>query len=300
MSFIKTIADLLLPPAFTIVDKLEELSLQPVKFDKTTVNAQSLMNLQRLTNTQNRWTHVYGNSPAMAAIQEAFQDLVEEQNEFIDEFNFMLLQSFTASKGFTTSCKKTNAKKYENALDWGRNMWEAENLAFSTSTDFENNIAHLKREGIGARNEINVDYYDWHDRYCWANSGGSHHAAALIRQIVDQNRKFSCPAKLTTYRLNPAVLQKIRCNFHLLIAYDKCKDSAPEFYLSFFLSNLQFEISTLKFPGYHQHDLSIYVIPKSQKNGLGKAIGKWVDQQLDKENFVCFFDFVSNPQKYLV
>ena len=295
MTLLKTFADIFLPPVFTIQKKFDELTLSPVKLDKPTVDAQTFIELQRLIRTKNDWTHGYGVNPAMEPLKESFRNLVVQEEESIEAFDFSLLQSFSASKSFMAWSEEHNASKYDNALEWGRNMWEGQNLAFSTEQDFQNNIAHLRGEGIGRRNEITVHNYDWHKRYAWINSGGSHHAAALIRQLVDQDRQFSCRAKLTTYRVNPFALQKVRNDFHLVIASEECITSDHKYYLSLFLSKLEIDMSTLGFPA-RKIGLRIYAIPKKQRNGTDKPLGKWIDHHVKQGNFVCFYEFITKPQ----
>ena len=256
------------------------------------------MKLQGLVHFKNDWSYKQFPADDIDKLCNVFASFITEKNEIIEQFNFALLKSFSDSKGFMIWDKNLNPSKYFDALEWGRNMWEGDNLAFSSDEDFQNNIDHLKKEGIGRSNIINVHYYEWYNRYCWQNTGGSHHGAALIKQLVDQNRIFTYPAKLTSFSINTSLLASIFSDFHVFIAHNRCKEVNSHYYLTSFLYS-----KNIKFTDHSwltdSNNLKIFVITKNQNQETDAVLNNWLKYQMRIGGAICFYDFLNSPKKYL-
>ena len=288
-----------LPPGLSNQKKLAQVRLYPVELGKPNVDGDSIINLQQFNDTQHQWSQLFAHDPSLTVVKKALKQLVVSKKDTIERFDFRLIQSFSASKSFMNWNQQIDAAKYDDALHWGRNLYPGSNLAFATETDFQNNINHVMREGAGNLGSINVQYYDWYHRYSWLNTGGSHHAAALVHQLVDQNRQYKCRANLTSYHINALPLQQARDAFHLLVAPDKCQcvKTHQYYYLSLLLSNLKIKFSTLEFPSHHSQ-LMLYAIPKQQRFGMTKALSRWIDEQKMQTNILCFYDMLDKPERY--
>lgn len=294
---LRSILGLLISPKISALDELRKLTLKEVSIPPVTVDGEaSLIRLEHMTHGIS-WTHVYGSSPELQPVKDAISAFISIENTYDEHFDFKKLQSFSASKSFMTWSERANASKYIDALEWGQNMWEGDNLAFTTDLDFQNNIAHLMGEGIGSSGEINVSIYAWHDeRILWSNSGGSHHGAALIRQMHTQNREFYCKAKITRYSINKHVLTTVLDDFYLLIVDDDCLKGGEKYYLSLALSDMDIHFSTCSLP-IRSRNYQLLVIPKKQDVVTKNALDTWIAENIADHRMLDFVQFVLKNHK---
>lgn len=276
--------------------ELEILNLKRIKLPEVTVDGSTCIFLEKITqNNSERWTHRFGDNPLLQPVKESIKNLVITEVNEVEEFDFCNLQTFSASKSFSMNeddqSKWWVASKHKDALTWGMNLREGSNLKFTTDEDFKENIRHLEFEGIGSRGTIRVFIYQWHNnRVYWANSGGSHHAAALIRQCHTQNRRFTCKAEITRYSLNIAQLNVVRKDFHLLIIKEHDCNNFPVM-LAFHYIGILF--STLHFNLPLNHDCKLVAIPRKQKEISNHNLSVWIDCQIKKGTIIDFIQMAN-------
>lgn len=292
---IKNALEFLAPPKINVLNKLNDIRLRKITIPSVSVNGNSFINLEHMTSNVS-WTHVFGASPELEPVRNAMKSFVKISKTYQEKFDFKTIDSFSASKSFMTFSEKTNVSKYKNALDWGLHMWEDDNLAFTTDEDFQKNITHLQGEGIGSSGEIPVYTYAWHqDRILWGNSGGSHHAAALIRQMHTQNREFFCKAKIIHYSIDNEVFAPVLEDFYLLVVDDNCF-MGEDYYLGLALSDLDILFTTCNLPipdrSYH-----LLVIPKKQSAISSSDLAKWVTKNLRSNTMLNFTELFSDNEE---
>ncbi|MFT5163913.1 MAG: hypothetical protein ACI9FJ_002510, partial [Alteromonadaceae bacterium] len=261
------------------------------------VKGDSIIKLQQLAQTENNWSHAYGKGLKLSALKQAIRELVITSEKRVEQFDFRHIQSIGHSKSFMATNKASCASRYHDALHWGRSLYEGDNLKFTTEQDFDDNRDHILSEGTLTGKFIEVQYYDWCNRYNWANTGGSHHAAALLYQIIDQKRHLNCPANITSFHLNAKAMKDVQNDFHLIVATDRCKKAQECFYLTLFLTEMQIQFSSLPFPGYHT-GLLLFAIPKKQRRGIDAPLSLWIGEQKQHHHLIDFCDLVTQPQHF--
>jgi hypothetical protein len=173
-------------------------------------------------------------------------------------------------------------------------MFEDEHIAFSSDKDFSNNRYHLLyKEGLNNRNEpTRVYFFDWHQSYLWSNSGGSHHAVALIRQMGEQKREFRFPVNLTRYSFDLNAFQGLEHQYHLFVSSEQCLKSDPYYGLSLFFCDNKIPFAMLPFSKPHQ-SLRIYCIPKEQLGSHQKIIEQWLVKMENHGSVINFFKLIN-------
>jgi len=274
------------------LDKLQTLSLKEICIPPVTVDGEaSLIKFQNMKKGVS-WSHEFGSSPELQPVKNAILNFVIVDKTYVERFDFKNIQSFSASKSFMTWSEKANASNYTDALEWGMNMWESDNLAFTTDMDFKKNLAHLMTEGIGHSGVIQLFIYGWHnDRIQWSNSGASHHAAALIRQLNTQNREFFCEAEITHYSIDIDILEALSNDFYLLLSENECFKSDQEYLLNLALSDLGIRFSTCSLP-IRSRKYQLLVLPKNQEVIRKNDLDIWISENLAENKLLNFIDFL--------
>ncbi|MFA0809337.1 DUF6685 family protein [Microbulbifer epialgicus] len=58
---------------------------------------------------------------------------------------------------------------------------------------------------------------NWHKRFYWANSGGSHHMAVLCHELLEQNRSWDPEVEICEYSLNLGCLDKLTNHVSIIV-----------------------------------------------------------------------------------
>ncbi len=113
----------------------------------------------------------------------------------LHEFPVLSLHGVTATKGYDAPSLKALGDSLRT---------DAGTIRFESDADFARNIAWLDRPGIGSRvgPPFAVLHRSWDDRYFLSNGNGSHHLAAIYRQVKEQKRSFTLTGTLTRLTIN--------------------------------------------------------------------------------------------------
>jgi len=206
MTSIVTTAHRLLRTKRFLKDTIGRVPFKPIGM---TINRQSVLcdedvlhQLWRATAPLN-CRSILGN----AQLREAVHALIDEDQAVpLHEFPILSLQGVTATKGYDASSLEalgksllTGEQLIRSNLGNDRRM-----IHFESDADFAQNILWLDKPGIGTRvgPPFAVVHRSWDDRYFLRNGNGSHHLAAIYRQVKEQKRSFTLNGTLTRLTIN--------------------------------------------------------------------------------------------------
>lgn len=289
---IRNILGIVISPKFNALDKLSQLSLRPLTFVTPTVDGSSFLPLQ---NIGGDWGNHLASDPIIQPVKDAVDTLIVTAQEQIKDYNFENIQSISSGK----SLMHGSASNYKDVLDWGSHMYSAKNIGFESDSEFNENITHVKNRFLNRDEELKLEIYGWHHgRNCVINSDGSHHAAALVRQIHAQGRSFQCKASIKKYYINENSLSPLYKDFYLFVADDNCDKEESTYYVSLALSELDIKIATLAFPRIGK-SYRLFVIPKEQNSISSTDMQKWISSNIQSKRMIDFFEFTKNSAHVL-
>lgn len=288
----RNILGIIVSPKFSALDKLNEIQLRPLTFVVPTVDGATFLSLQ---NIGGDWGHRLMHDPIINPVKMAIDNLIVTTTEEVNHFDFADIQSISASK----SLMNGPASCYQGVLEWGNNMHAGANINFESDRDFEDNVAHVKYHMLHRDKGLKLEKYSWHSgRNCVNNNGGSHHAAALVRQLHAQGRKYQCKATVTKYSINEEALSGLNQDFYLFIADDNCDKATTVYYVALTLSNMGLEFATLSFPRTGK-EYRLYVVPKHQDAITPNDMQTWIETNVHAKNMINFFEFVKYAPQVL-
>lgn len=307
-------------PGIYLEGNLSEIKLKPITLYPPNVDGSSITRLDyiaesssfKISNTfiQHKWGFRLASKDEFKQILSAVNSMVVTNTYTLDNFNFSSIESIRCSKKFNCFFQEHRASKYKDALTWGENLTPDESLDFRTDNDFEKNKKHILGKDKLEKG-ININIFGWHNnRVLWKNTDGSHHAAALVHQMIAQNREFKLPAQVTEYQLNLQPFEAIKSDYYLIIAnnvlltYYKHGSRSSTKYLSSVLDEgfgLPLEIAILQvyFPNAENNvqRLSLFAIKHPKKAKHNKIVRNWISDRTQRKELIDFYELIENTER---
>lgn len=199
---------LFLPERLQVAASLKLRSLQPFKFPTDlpapTVDSETRCELERL-----REYRLDGYLPGLtdanaALVNEALIGVIEVET-YSTRFPMAELDGFTSSKS-TMGTNRLRASQ-PNMAAMGRIVDDLRDL--KGKKDGEIIDACLAWGELRLERGIQLLTDDWHNRFYWLNSGGSHHMAVLCYELQRQNKDWSPEVEVRKYSLNLTSLARL-------------------------------------------------------------------------------------------
>lgn len=224
-------------------------------------------------------------------------------NEFsISDFDISKLQSLTHSKGFGEHhFPKINGSWFADLASWGKGMYPDKQLSGLDDFDWKNNIQHVEREAFGRSQPVRVNYYAWINRYVGHQSGGSHHTAMLIHQMVAQERIYKREAKVRNYSLDLIPLSSLKEHYSMFVAnrdaYCSKLESKRQDLFTILRQVVASEVYVLPISGDNHENLAFF-IPYSALAVSKTAFDTWYCSNAERLKIIPLIHFMSNTLKY--
>lgn len=207
---------LLLPERLQVASSLKLRSLKPFQFP-TDVPAPTVDSDTRCKLEQLREYRLDGYLPGLtdanaALVNEALAGLIEVET-YNTRFPMVELDGFTSSKS-TMGTNRLRASQ-PNMAAMGRIVNDLRDL--QGKNDGEIIDACLAWEQLRLESGISLLTDDWHKRYYWSNSGGSHHMAVLCYELQRQKKDWSPEVEIRKYSLNLTSLARLGSRVSLFV-----------------------------------------------------------------------------------
>lgn len=217
--------------------------------------------------------------------------VIESAPHYSDDFSFKKIQGMTASRH-----NFYNWKELPDALAFGMNLNPEGKAKFSTPGDFEKAKDHVLRNTVG---ELTINILGWHNsRVIWQQGGASHHGAAMLRYLHEQEKDFFCRAKITRYDLNSSVkreIEELAKNYYLLVMDDPNNRIGYDGLRS---NKMGLKVVDISLQSYANAQPSLFIIPKRQKRTPKIALARWVNTLSHEKRAIPFLEFLDDPRLF--
>ncbi len=255
-------------------------------------------------------------NPRLSSLSHTLGSLVTEEQWMEDSFDFGRIDSLAASKSFARNLngRQINASWFPNVEAWGRGMYPTHDgldsrpydhlrLAQLTKEDWDNNLAHIHREGFCRHNDIRVSQYLWLDRIECANSGGSHHAAMLIHQMKEQGYQYLRRAELTCYGIDTVPLSKLLEDGYVAFVTAStatCPDISiePEATELILRQRLVSDVFVRSMGACSPNDAAIYIFHKNDLKVPNSIFESWYSAQERTGRLIPLLSLLNDTLKY--
>ena len=283
-------------------DVLDKIHLIQPTFYSPSADASYLLNWERIL------SQFVERNIMPSEIRNALSNIVKLEKYEDLNFEFKKIESLTHSKSFGRDYHATiNGSWFRNVADWGKAMYpnfdDCNQLSGLDDEDFAYNINYIEnREGF-TQGTIDVDYYEWIDRYIGIQSGSSHHSAMLIHQLTNQKRGYERKAKINKYSLDISQAEAICESCYLFIAANQAftplyssSEGETEYILRKFVAKRVFisSIDASKVPS------SLFIIQKSDLKVECDVFHDWLSECKNRGVIIDFVDMLKSPFKYCV
>jgi hypothetical protein len=140
-------------------------------------------------------------------------------------------------------------------------------IRFQTDEDFARNVEHFE-SAFGS--ERLVYHRAWDGKYFVANSGGSHHLAAVYRQCKEQGREYSIRGRVQRHSINRANCRKILERYYPLVIHNGSKMRLFRVLEDFGVGN--------RISGLTEECGIVYV---SRQHRRGQVVYEWITSHLE-------------------
>lgn len=151
-------------------------------------------------------------------------------------------------------------------------------IRFETDEDFAHNVAHFEGEFGGDRL---VYHRAWDGKYFVANSGGSHHLAAVYRQCREQGRQYSIRCRVQRHSINEANCRKVLEKYYPLVIHDESKMKLFRVLEDFGVGNRVSELTAGR-----------GIVYVSRQHRRGQVVYEWVTSQLGSDRHFNLHDYL--------
>jgi hypothetical protein len=295
ITFIRKILAHTVSTKFGVKAGLAELDLQPLTFVRPTVDGQTVLKLEKLSHGHTDWQHASEMGNELQPVRDAINNLIQVQTSETDSFDFKTIQSISGSK----SLMHGSASHYKDALAWGQAMYADDRIDFVSEAHFEKNLQHVKARALNNQGKAIIYVYEWHyNRTYICIQDGAHHSVALIRQMAEQDRAFTCSATVTRYSINPNCIDGLSTDFHLVIADNKYNQNDGQCELNFELHLLKIRFAFINIAREHKA-YSLYAIPKRQPDAFDSDVDTWIKQNIATKKMISLFELIDSPSTTL-
>ncbi|WP_052205943.1 DUF6685 family protein [Pantoea rodasii] len=219
-------------------------------------------------------------------------------------FDFMKIESLTASKGFGCGfVPRINGSWFRNLSEWGGGMYPGDNLRSSTMQDWQENIWHIEHEGFSRSRPINVTYYGWYRRYIGSNTGGSHHAAKVAYQGIRDKLTYKREAVIQYLSINTDAVSELDSRFISLIflpqkesSHGNCKNSDHEF--RNLLKRMVRDNITYLEPVHYIDNIKLAFIPRENLKVSKFLLDSWIKVAVQAGKVIDLKDYLNNPETF--
>lgn len=151
-------------------------------------------------------------------------------------------------------------------------------IKFETDEDFARNVEHFESEFGSDRI---VYHRAWDGKYFVANSGGSHHLAAVYRQCKEQGRQYSIRCRVQRHSINEVNCRKVLDSYYPLVIHNESKMMLFRVLEDFGVGNRVSELTA-------EHGI-VYV---SRQHHRGQVVYEWVTSQLQSNRHFNLHDYL--------
>ncbi len=176
-------------------------------------------------------------------------------------------------------------------------MYPAKNLAGLTEQDFQNNIHHIEGEGFRKGKPILVSYYDWLNIYEGNQSGGSHHTAMLVYQLIEQKRKYFREAIIKHYKIDINPIINLTKEYYIFVTSAASSfDQYDSNYIDNQLKKISQEVYYIKI-SFSANDAFICLIPKDKLIVENRLFKYWYKKNINKK-IIPLLSLIENTLAY--
>lgn len=147
-----------------------------------------------------------------ALLSEVFSSLVTE-NQYSTKYSMQGLHGFTASK--TSMHNNPKRASQPSMAKMGALIDDLEKLKGKVGPEIIQ--ACLQHSELRLKSGIRLLTDNWHRRFYWSNSGGSHHMAVLCYQLERQGREWIADVDVTEQVLNLDGLESIDSRLSIFV-----------------------------------------------------------------------------------
>ena len=289
-----------LVPNPDLLDKLRSIPFHSPELPAVTVCGSDTISMLNKLSDSNSWI-IYENYTRNVSCRECYEPYIRLIIEAINteakeytKFDFCNISTIRDSSSFGGWC--SNIEQYYDLYSWGLQMYEDDNLAFSTEEDYLKNIKHVKN-ALNRGNKV-IHYFQWHDRYYWSNPDGAHHSAAIIRQAREQKRAFKIRAIVQFHSIDPLMIESLPGHLHVVVTGIK-KENNRSFPsqtsdLLFMLHQLGVPLAYHHYPVGKSNSACIAIIDSSLLGATGKVIDEWIGEQVEQGIMLDFKELVTS------
>ncbi|WP_373778280.1 hypothetical protein [Glaesserella sp.] len=256
---------------------LNQLNIELPKFYQLSADSGKLIHWEETFNEYN--IHKLPKS-----LQKIFVNSIIKTVSLEEKFDFSLLNSLSCSKGFVKNWYESiNGSWFSNIYSWGKAMYPAENLAGLTEEDFQDNIFHIESEGFRLGKPITVFYYDWLKIYEGSQTGGSHHTAMLVYQLISQKRKYVREATVTQYKIDINPIINLTNDFYIFVtSISKISEENHSLDIDKQMKKIASEFYSIKIR-FSVNNAFIFLIPKNKLIIDKNLLEYWYNQNINKK-----------------